>query len=84
MAVFRKSIKEKNEAVCKICGRVLSLGSEKPKLQTTTGLKLHLKSKRQNDFVNLRTFLRIFVHLVSVLVFGLRPDIFPARYSVSA
>ena len=83
MAVFRNSIKEKNEAVCKICGRVLSLGSEKPKLQTTT-TKLHLKSKRQNDFVNLRTFLRIFVHLVSVLVFGLRPDIFPARYSVSA
>jgi hypothetical protein len=29
-------------------------------------------------------FLHIFVHSASVSVFGLRPDVFPARYSVSA
>ena len=35
---FAQSNKEKNKAVFKICGEVLSLSSEKPKLQTTTGL----------------------------------------------
>ena len=29
-------------------------------------------------------FLHIFEHSASVSVFGLRPDVFPARYSVSA
>jgi hypothetical protein len=29
-------------------------------------------------------FLHIFVHSASVSVFGLRPDVFPARYSVLA
>ena len=37
---FAQSNKEKNKAVFKICGEVLSLSSEKPKLQTTTGLKV--------------------------------------------
>ena len=47
---YVQSDKEKNKAVCKLCGGAFSLGSEKPKLQTTTGLKLHLKSKHQNEF----------------------------------
>ena len=78
---FANQVKKKIRLFAR-CGGALSLGSEKPNLQTTTGLRLHLKSKHQTDFVNLRTFLRIFVHSVSV--FGLRPDIYPVRYSVLA
>ena len=47
---FVQSDKEENKAVCKLCGGAFSLGSGKPKLQTTTGLKLHLKSKHHNEF----------------------------------
>ena len=57
---FARSNKEKNKAVFKICGEVLSLGSEKPKLQTTTGLKLYLKFKHQNKFCK---FTQIFMYI---------------------
>ena len=66
-----KSNKEKNKAVCKICGGVLSLGTEKPKLQTTTGLKLHLKCKHQNEFCK---FTQIFTYICTFgFGFGIRP-----------
>ena len=47
---FSQSNIEKNKAICKLCGGALSLGSDKPKNQTITGLKIHLKSKHQNEF----------------------------------
>ena len=47
---FSQSNIEKNKAICKLCGGALSLGSDKLKNQTITGLKIHLKSKHQNEF----------------------------------
>ena len=35
---------------CNLCGGVYSMGSDKPKIQTTTNLKNHLKAKHHNEF----------------------------------
>ena len=37
-------------AACDLCGKFFSLGSDKPKFQTTSTLKNHLKTKHQNDY----------------------------------
>ena len=48
---FTISEKDKSKAICNSCGGTLSLGSEKPKFQTTGNIKNHLKSKHQNQFL---------------------------------
>ena len=41
---------DNSKATCHLCGSNLSLGSIKPKNQTTTNIKNHLKSKHLNEF----------------------------------
>ena len=48
---FIQSDKDLSKALCNLCGGVYSMGSDKPKIQTTTNLKNHLKAKH---FLSLR------------------------------
>ena len=48
---FKKIESDTSRAICNFCGDDYSLGSDKPKLQTSTGLKSHLKSKHENEFL---------------------------------
>ena len=43
---------DNSKATCHLCGSNLSLGSNKPKNQTTTNIKNHLKSKHLTEFTN--------------------------------
>ena len=47
---FIQSDKDLSKALCNLCGGVYSMGSDKPKIQTTTNLKNHLKAKHFNEF----------------------------------
>ena len=40
---------DKSKVNCNICGGIYSLGSDKPKNQTTGNIKNHLKTKHHND-----------------------------------
>ena len=42
---------DKSRAKCNICGDNYSLGSDKPKFQTTSSVKKHLKSKHEDEFL---------------------------------
>ena len=42
---------DKSRAKCNICGDNYSLGSDKPKFQTTSSVKKHLKSKHEEEFL---------------------------------
>ena len=48
---FQKIESDTSRAICNFCGDDYSLGSDKPKLQTSTGLKSHLKSQHENEFL---------------------------------
>ena len=43
---------DKSKATCKLCGCTYSLGNVVPKLQTTSNLKNHLKSRHYNEFLS--------------------------------
>ena len=47
---FAPSKSDKSKAICNHCGGVYSLGSDKPKNQTTINLKAHLRSIHSNQF----------------------------------
>ena len=40
-----------SRAICNFCGDDYSMGSDKPKLQTSTNLKNHLKSMHENEYL---------------------------------
>ena len=42
---------DKCRAACIICGDDYSLGSDKPKVQSTSNLKKHLKTKHENEYL---------------------------------
>ena len=42
---FHPSKSDISKAICNHCGGIYSLGSDKPKNQTSTNLKAHLRSK---------------------------------------
>lgn len=48
---FEKLEIDRSKAVCMECNRMVSLGSDKPKFQTTSGLRSHLKSRHQDKFI---------------------------------
>ena len=54
---FKNHETDKSKAVCALCGGNLSLGSEKPRNQTTTSIKNHLKTKHYSDFVKYTTLI---------------------------
>jgi len=45
---FEKLECDKSRALCKACGNTYSLGSDKPKRQSVTGLKNHLRSHHKD------------------------------------
>ena len=47
---FIQSDKDLSKAPCNLSGGVYSMGSDKPKIKTTTNLKNHLKGKHHNEF----------------------------------
>ena len=47
---FIQSDKDLSKALCNLSGGVYSMGSDKPKIKTTTNLKNHLKGKHHNEF----------------------------------
>ena len=49
---FKKLESDKSRAMCNLCGDNYSLGSDKPKLQTSSNLKNHLKSMHEVEFLN--------------------------------
>ncbi|CAH1960188.1 unnamed protein product [Acanthoscelides obtectus] len=66
---FEKSTNDLSKAVCKICKKSLSLGSQEPKKQTLYGVKQHLSKfhgtehrqvlKRQSELENIKNELNI-------------------------
>ena len=50
---FSTSKSDKSKAVCNHCLGVYSLGSEKPKNQTSTNLKNHLRSRHTSEFLKM-------------------------------
>ena len=50
---FSLSKCDKSEAIGNHCLGAYSMGSDKPKYQTTTNLKVHLRSKHTNEFLKL-------------------------------
>ena len=49
---FSSNETDKSKALCKLCGGSYSLGSDKPKFQTTGNIKNHLKSKHHKEYEN--------------------------------
>jgi len=47
---FEKLEYDRSRALCKQCGRTLSLGSDKPRLQSCAGLKGHLRGHHKEEF----------------------------------
>jgi len=51
---FEKLECDKSRALCKECGNTYSLGSDKPKRQSVTGLKCHLKMHKDTHKLYLK------------------------------
>lgn len=47
---FEKLEYDRRRALCKQCGNIYSLGNEKPKLQSLTGLKHHLRVHHSDEY----------------------------------
>ena len=48
---FKKLESDQSRAICNFCGDDYSLGSDKPKFQSTSNLKKHLKTKHENEYL---------------------------------
>lgn len=53
--IFNVCSENLSRAECKLCGKTISVGSDKPKLRTTTNLKGHMKGKHLNKYLELES-----------------------------
>ena len=79
---FSISESDKSKAICNYCLGAYSLGSEKPKYQTSSNLKGHLKSKHTSEYLKFKktkepeipsagsTDCGIFIVLIDIPSFG--------------